>query len=306
MKAIKKRTPFKKLLPYWLLSLPAIIYLFIFSYAPMVGAVIAFKDYKVRDGIFGSEWVGLRNFKYFFTSIDASRILRNTILYNLAFLLLTGVVLAAIIALMLYEVKSKVASKIYHTSMLIPHYMSYVVIAAIALIFLNPNTGLFNSFRNAMGMESIMWYSEPKYWPFILTFINIWRDVGFASLYLYASLLAIDTNLFEAAQLDGAGKLRQIWHISIPSMAPMLCFVIISRLGIIMNGDLGLFQLVPMDSGALYSTTDIIATYIYRGLQASNFSYTAAVGLFQSVVGLILVLISNSIIRKISPENAMF
>lgn len=306
MKTIKKRTPFKKLLPYWLLSLPAIIYLFIFSYVPMFGAVIAFKDYRVRDGIFGSKWVGLRNFKYFFTSIDASRILRNTILYNLVFLLLTGVLLAAIIALMLYEVKSKVASKIYHTSMLIPHYMSYVVIAAIALIFLNPNTGLFNSFRNVMGMDSIMWYSEAKYWPFIITFINVWRDVGFASLYLYASLLSIDTNLFEAAQLDGAGKLRQIWHISIPSMTPMLCFVIISRLGIIMNGDLGLFQLVPMNSGALYPTTDIIATYIYRGLQSSNFSYTAAVGLFQSVVGLILVLISNSIIRKISPQNAMF
>lgn len=302
----KKTANFRKLLPYWLLVLPGIIYMFIFNYVPMFGAVMAFKNYRVADGILGSKWVGFRNFKYFFESIDAVRILRNTILYNIAFLILTGVVLAAIISLMLYEVRSKVALKIYHTSMLIPHFMSYVVISILVLVFLDPTSGVFNVIRTAFGGDKIMWYSEPKYWPFIIIFVNVWRDVGFASLYLYSALLNIDESLFEAAELDGAGKLRRIWHISIPALVPMLCIVVISRLGNILSANLGLFQLVPMESSALLSTTDVISTYIVRGLQSSNFSYTAAVGLFQGVVGLILVLISNGIIRKVSPENAMF
>lgn len=302
----KKSSNFRKLLPYWLLVLPGMIYMFIFNYVPMFGAMIAFKNYRVADGILGSKWVGFRNFKYFFESIDATRILRNTILYNIAFLILTGVVLAAIISLMLYEVRSKVALKVYHTSMLVPHFMSYVVISILVLVFLDPTSGIFNVIRNALGGEKIMWYSEPKYWPFIIIFVNVWRDVGFASLYLYSALLNIDESLFEAAELDGAGKLRRIWHISIPALVPMLCIVVISRLGHILSANLGLFQLVPLESSALLPTTDVISTYIVRGLQSSNFSYTAAVGLFQGVVGLILVLVSNGIIRKVSPENAMF
>jgi len=302
----KRTSTFRKLLPYWLLVLPGIIYMFIFNYVPMFGAMIAFKNYRVADGILGSKWVGFRNFKYFFESIDATRILRNTILYNIAFLILTGVVLAAIISLMLYEVRSKIALKVYHTSMLVPHFMSYVVISILVLVFLDPTSGIFNVIRNALGADKIMWYSEPKYWPFIIIFVNVWRDVGFASLYLYSALLNIDESLFEAAELDGAGKLRRIWHISIPALVPMLCIVVISRLGNILSANLGLFQLVPMESSALLPTTDVISTYIVRGLQSSNFSYTAAVGLFQGVVGLILVLISNGIIRKVSPENAMF
>lgn len=302
----KKSSNFRKLLPYWLLVLPGMIYMFIFNYVPMFGAMIAFKNYRVADGILGSKWVGFRNFKYFFESIDATRILRNTILYNIAFLILTGVVLAAIISLMLYEVRSKVALKVYHTSMLVPHFMSYVVISILVLVFLDPTSGIFNVIRNALGGEKIMWYSEPKYWPFIIIFVNVWRDVGFASLYLYSALLNIDESLFEAAELDGAGKLRRIWHISIPALVPMLCIVVISRLGHILSANLGLFQLVPLESSALLPTTDVISTYIVRGLQSSNLSYTAAVGLFQGVVGLILVLVSNGIIRKVSPENAMF
>ena len=302
----KRTSTFRKLLPYWLLVLPGIIYMFIFNYVPMFGAMIAFKNYRVADGILGSKWVGFRNFKYFFESIDATRILRNTILYNIAFLILTGVVLAAIISLMLYEVRSKIALKVYHTSMLVPHFMSYVVISILVLVFLDPTSGIFNVIRNALGGEKIMWYSEPKYWPFIIIFVNVWRDVGFASLYLYSALLNIDESLFEAAELDGAGKLRRIWHISIPALVPMLCIVVISRLGHILSANLGLFQLVPLESSALLPTTDVISTYIVRGLQSSNLSYTAAVGLFQGVVGLILVLVSNGIIRKVSPENAMF
>ncbi|MBQ8648519.1 MAG: sugar ABC transporter permease [Clostridia bacterium] len=306
MSSLKKKSGFLRQLPYWLLALPAIIYLLMFNYAPMFGAIIAFKDYKVRDGIFGSEWVGLRNFKYFFSSVDAPRILRNTVLYNLAFIFITKILVAAIFALMMYEINSKLAAKVYQTSMLIPHFMSYVVISAVLMIFLNPTSGMFNVIRQQFGLEGIMWYSEPKYWPFIIVFVNTWKDAGFASLYLYSSLLAIDSSLFEAADLDGAGKLRKIWHISVPALIPMICIIIINSLGSIMSSGIDLFLTVPLESTALIPTTDVIATYTYRGLKSSNYSYTSAVGLFQGVVGLILVLTSNGIIRKVNPENAMF
>ena len=306
LSSLKKKSGFLRQLPYWLLALPAIIYLLMFNYAPMFGAIIAFKDYKVRDGIFGSEWVGLRNFKYFFSSVDAPRILRNTVLYNLAFIFITKILVAAIFALMMYEINSKFAAKVYQTSMLIPHFMSYVVISAVLMIFLNPTSGMFNVIRQQFGLEGIMWYSEPKYWPFIIVFVNTWKDAGFASLYLYSSLLAIDSSLFEAADLDGAGKLRKIWHISVPALIPMICIIIINSLGSIMSSGIDLFLTVPLESTALIPTTDVIATYTYRGLKSSNYSYTSAVGLFQGVVGLILVLTSNGIIRKVNPENAMF
>lgn len=306
MSSLKKKSGFLRQLPYWLLALPAIIYLLMFNYAPMFGAIIAFKDYKVRDGIFGSEWVGLRNFKYFFSSVDAPRILRNTVLYNFAFIFITKILVAAIFALMMYEINSKFAAKVYQTSMLIPHFMSYVVISAVLMIFLNPTSGMINVIRQQFGLEGIMWYSEPKYWPFIIVLVNTWKDAGFASLYLYSSLLAIDSSLFEAADLDGAGKLRKIWHISIPALIPMICIIIINSLGSIMSSGIDLFLTVPLESTALIPTTDVIATYTYRGLKSSNYSYTSAVGLFQGVVGLILVLTSNGIIRKVNPENAMF
>ena len=306
LSSLKKKSGFLRQLPYWLLALPAIIYLLMFNYAPMFGAIIAFKDYKVRDGIFGSEWVGLRNFKYFFSSVDAPRILRNTVLYNFAFIFITKILVAAIFALMMYEINSKFAAKVYQTSMLIPHFMSYVVISAVLMIFLNPTSGMINVIRQQFGLEGIMWYSEPKYWPFIIVLVNTWKDAGFASLYLYSSLLAIDSSLFEAADLDGAGKLRKIWHISIPALIPMICIIIINSLGSIMSSGIDLFLTVPLDSTALIPTTDVIATYTYRGLKSSNYSYTSAVGLFQGVVGLILVLTSNGIIRKVNPENAMF
>lgn len=306
LSSLKKKSGFLRQLPYWLLALPAIIYLLMFNYAPMFGAIIAFKDYKVRDGIFGSEWVGLRNFKYFFSSVDAPRILRNTVLYNFAFIFITKILVAAIFALMMYEINSKFAAKVYQTSMLIPHFMSYVVISAVLMIFLNPTSGMINVIRQQFGLEGIMWYSEPKYWPFIIVLVNTWKDAGFASLYLYSSLLAIDSSLFEAADLDGAGKLRKIWHISIPALIPMICIIIINSLGSIMSSGIDLFLTVPLESTALIPTTDVIATYTYRGLKSSNYSYTSAVGLFQGVVGLILVLTSNGIIRKVNPENAMF
>ena len=303
---ISHKGRFKRSLPYIIIALPAAIYMFLFSYLPMFGIVIAFKDYTYAGGILGSRWAGFKHFEYFFTSNDAFRVLRNTILYNIASLLLVGLFFGMLVALMLYEVRSKLANKIYQTTMLLPFFLSWVIISGMALLFLNPSSGLINSLLEAMGHKGIAWYSEAKYWPFIICFVMIWKDAGMASLYFYAALLAIDTSLFEAASLDGAGRLRQIWYVSVPQLAPMACITIINRLGHIFSADLGLYYQLTMDSGPLYPTTDVLATFMLRGLQGGSMSATAAVGLFQSVVGLILILGSNAIIKKINSENAMF
>lgn len=302
----KKRSKFRKSLPCILMALPAVICMLIFQYLPMFGVVIAFKDYNYRDGIFKSPWAGFKHFKFFLQSNDVIRVLRNTILYNLASLLIIGLFLGMVVALLLYEVRSRRANKLYQTTMLIPSFLSWVVIAGIGLMFLNPASGILNTILEHFGKEGIAWYSEPKYWPFILMIVWIWKDAGMASLYFYSALLAIDTELFEAAAIDGAGRLRQIWHISVPCLKPMACITIILRLGNILSSDLGMFYQLPMDSGPLYPATDVLSTYLQRGLQSGNLSTTAAVGLFQSVVGVVLILTSNTIIKKISPEHAMF
>lgn len=301
-----RRSGFSRSIPYILLSLPAMLYLFIFNYLPMFGIVLAFKDYRPALGILKSKWIGFQYFEYFFSSNDAVRVLRNTILYNLVFLLVIGLFFGMLLAILLYEIRSKFCNKMYQTAMLLPFFLSYVIITAICYMILSPTSGFLNSLLTSFGMNPVKWYSEYKYWPAILIIVETWKQAGFASLYFYAALLSIDTSLFEAASLDGAKRLKQIWYISIPELKPMACITIIMRLGQILSSDFGLFYQVPMDQGALYETTDVLATYLLRGLQGGAYGATAAVGLFQSVVGLILVLGSNAVIKKISPENAMF
>lgn len=303
-KVIKKNK--KSNLAYWLMLVPGLLSLLIFNYLPMFGSIIAFKDYNYFQGIFKSPWVGFKHFEFFFSSNDLLRLLRNTILYNFAFMFLIAFLASAIVALMLYEVKSKLLVKFYQTSMLLPYFISWVIVAAIVLLILNPSTGFLNSLLSVFGVEPVMWYSNPSYWPVILFLVELWKSVGMGSLYFYASLLSIDPCLFEAAELDGAGKFKQIWYISVPEMMPMACVLLVTRVGSILGGDFGLYYQVTMDSGALYPTTDVMGTYIYRGLAAGNVSSTAAIGLFQSVVGLVLVIVTNKVIKKISPKNAMF
>ena len=295
-----------KNLPYLLMALPGIVLLFIFNYLPMFGTVMAFKDYNYAEGFFASRWVGFQNFTYFFTSNDAVRVLRNTILYNIGLMMLVNVFGGIIIALLMYEVHSRLAMKVYQTALLLPTFVSWVIVAYIGLILLNPDHGIVNIIMHWFGSEGINWYAEPEYWPFILAAFDFWKNAGMASLYFYAALLNIDVCLFEAAALDGAGRLKQVLHISIPEMLPMTCVIIITRMGGILGGEMGMYYQMTMDSGSLYPTTDVLATYLYRGLATGDFSTTAAVGLFQSVVGLILVYFSNTVIKKISPQNAMF
>ncbi len=288
-----------------LLTLPGILYFFIFHYLPMFGVIIAFKNYKYNLGILGSKWVGFRNFEFFFTSQDALRITRNTVGYGAAFIV-TGIVFGVIIALLLFEIKSRLATKIYQTTMILPHFLSWVIVGYITYILLNPISGVFNQILVFFGSEPIQWYSNPKYWPYILTLSNIWKGVGMGSIIYYAALMGIDASLYEAATIDGANKWQQTWNISIPSLAPLMTILSILAIGNLFRGDFGLFYSLPMDVGVLYPTTDVIDTYVYRGLRTGDISITSAVGLFQSVVGLGLVVTTNLIVKKINPENSLF
>ena len=295
--------------PYLMLTLPGIAVLFLMHTVPLYGLIMAFKDYNFADGVWGSPWNGFENFKYFFTSNDAWRVIRNTVGYNLIFMFAVNIGGGALIALLLYEVRSKWTIKAYQTSLLLPSFISWVIVAYIGVVLFNPVYGLLNKITSAIGLGTISWYNEPKYWPFILVIFEFWKNAGMASLYYYSALLNIDSSLFEAAELDGAGRFKQIIHISLPEMIPMTCILLITKMGTILGGansDYGIFYQLPMDSGPLYPATDVLGTYMLRGLESGDYGATTAVGLAQSVVGIILVLISNSIMRKISPENAMF
>lgn len=289
----------------FLLALPGIVFLVIFQYLPMFGLVMGFKDYVPRKGLFGSEWVGLDNFKFFFTSQDAWRTIRNTVLYAFDFLIV-DLIVGVVVALLLYHLKSGIALKIYHSVIMIPRFLSIIIIAFITYAILSPSYGVLNQLIQAFGGEGIRWYSEAKYWPVILTIVHIWQIAGSGCLYYYSALMGIDQTLFEAAELDGASTLQKCWHICIPCLIPIMTMMTILGIGGLFSGDIGLFYQVPQNQGVLYSTTDIINTYTYRALLNGSLEKSAAIGLFQSVAGLVLVVVTNAIVRKVSPENKMF
>lgn len=296
---------FKENYELLLLTLPVLIYFFIFNYIPMFGVVIAFKNYKFNKGIFGSAWVGFENFKFFFQSQDALRITNNTVSYGAIFTI-TGIVFAVIVALLLFEVKNKQLIKVYQTTMILPYFLSWVIVGFTTYIFFNPVIGVFNQILGTANIKPVDWYADAKYWPSILTLTNIWKNVGLNCIMYYAALMGVNNELYEAATIDGANKLQQTWNISIPALVPLMSILSILAVGNLFRGDFGLFYQIPMDVGLLYPVTDIIDTYVYRGLRTGDMGITSAVGLFQSVVGLILVVSTNSIVKKINNENAMF
>lgn len=289
-----------------LLTIPALILFALFNYAPMFGVVLAFKNYRYDKGIMGSAWVGLKNFEFFFTSQDAFRITRNTVSYSLAFMV-TGTIGTVLIALLLFEImNNRKASKFYQTSMILPRFLSWVVVGFITYALLNPFQGLVNQLLQTIGVDPVQWYSHPVYWPFILIVVNLWNGVGMGSIIYYAGLMGADRGLYEAAEIDGAGKLKQAWHISIPTIVPLMVIQNILAFGGLFNGDFGLFYQIPRNIGGLYPATDIINTYVFRGLRSGNIGMTSAVGFFQSFVGLILIVAVNKIVKKISPDNSLF
>lgn len=292
-------------LEYLLLALPAIVYFTMFRYLPMAGAVLAFKDYRYNLGIFGSPWAGFRNFEFFFTSPDFARLIRNTMGYGFAFMI-TGLVASVTIALILYEVRVRAAVKFYQTVMILPRFMSWVVVGFVTYLLFSHSNGVANQILEATGAEPIRWYTQPGYWPSILISVNLWKNIGTSAILYYAALMGVNKELYEAAEIDGAGRLKQTWHISIPALIPLMVVLTILAIQQIVRGDFGLFYQIPRNVGALYATTDVIDTYVFRGLQQGDMAFTAAVGLFQSFAGFILITGTNLIVRRVSPEHALF
>ena len=310
---IKKRRWSKDDTELSLLALPTFVWYLLFCYLPMFGVIIAFKDYKITPGasfitsLFNSEWVNFENFKYFFGLRDFTQILRNTILYNVVFIVL-DIALPVTLAIMISNIYSKRKSKTYQTLMFMPHFMSWVVVTYFVYAFLITDKGLLNSLIRALGGQNINWYGEPKYWPYILVVMHIWKSIGYSMVVYLASITGIDSTLYEAAVLDGANKFQQGRYVTLPSLRPIIIMMFILSVGHIFSSDFGLFYQVTR--GANQPLTPMVATFdvkIYQMLVngSTSLGKTAAASLFQSVIGCITILIANGIVRKVDRASAL-
>lgn len=290
----------------FLMLLPPFVFIFINNYLPMFGIVIAFKNFNYADGFLYSPWCGLKNFEFLFKSRNAWIITRNTIGYNLLFIVI-GLIIAVTVAIILNELKNKYLAKFYQSVIFLPYFLSWVVVAYLVYSILSPN-GFYNkSLVSLFNWMPIDWYTESKYWPFIIPIVNTWKTVGYGIVIYLAGITGIDTEYYEAAVLDGASKFQQIRYITIPFLVPLMIITTIIAIGNIFRADFGLFYQVPMQQGLLKPTTDVLDTYIYNALIFSgDLGMSAAAGLYQSVVGFVLVLFANWGIGKISSEHKIF
>lgn len=306
----KKKSKFKSNLGLLILTIPGLIWFLVFAYLPMFGVLVAFKDWRIHGGffesLFQSEWVWFDNFKFLFQSTDAWLITKNTVMYNAVFIVL-GVVLPVTLAILLKEVFNKKLSKFYQTSMFLPYFLSWVVVSYCVYSFLSPDKGFLNEILVKLGKDPVSWYTESKYWPLIIIVMSQWKGVGYGTVVYLASICGIDKSYYEAALIDGATKWQQIKHITIPLLKPIMIIMFITSVGGIFRADFGLFYQLPKNSGALYSVTNVIDTYVYRGLMnLGNIGMSSAAALYQSFVGMILILVTNGIVRKVDEENAFF
>ncbi|MGO4497181.1 ABC transporter permease [Paenibacillus sp. 2RAB27] len=301
---LKKVVKYRALL---LMTLPGVLYLLINNYLPMFGVVIAFKNINFAKGIWGSDWVGFKNFEYLFKTSDAYIITRNTILYNIVFIILTTV-FAIGLAIMLNEIKNRFLSRMFQSFILLPYLISTVIVGYLVLSFLDVESGFINkSILPMLGMNSIEWYAETKYWPYILTIVHTWKDAGYLCVIYLAAIIGIDQEYYEAATIDGANRWQQMWSVTLPLITPVITIMSLLAIGRIFYSDFGLFYQVPLNTGALMPVTNTIDTYVYRALMnLGDFGMASAAGLYQSLVGFILVMISNFIVKKVNSENALF
>lgn len=291
-----------------MLTLPAVLIVFAFKYLPMGGLVMAFKDYKPMMGIFASPWNGFENFMFFFRSSLIWLVTRNTLLYNLAFIVLTPIV-SVTFAIMMYEIAKRFYIKVYQTVLFLPFFLSWVVVSIMLYAFLNTQSGLLNRLlMELFGMEAIRWYTRPELWPFIIVFMQLWKTVGYSTVIYYAGLMGIDPALYEAAEIDGAGRWQRTLRITIPMLSQLIVILAILGIGRIFFSDFGLFYQLPLQSGPLLPTTDVINYFTYRALvEIRDYGMAAAVGLYQSVMGLVLVVATNLLARRLSDgEQGLF
>lgn len=293
--------------------LPGAIWFFFLRYLPMGGIILAFKNYKVYtkkptfwNNLIHSKWVGFKNFKFLFATTDSWTYIRNTLAYNILWIIL-GLVIAVAFAIMLNELTTKFIAKTYQTLMFFPYFLSWVVASYFVLAFLDPTRGLLDHYLVEHGMNAIDWYNEPKYWPFILTICNLWKNIGYSTILYLAAITGIDTSQYEAAAIDGATKWQQIRYVTLPNLRPMICILLIMNVGKIFNSDFGLFYTVPLNSGSLFSVTQVIDTYIYRTMTATNnIGMSTAGGLLQNAVGFVFIMAANYVVKKIDEDSSLF
>ncbi len=297
---------FRRNIPFLLMALPVIVWVLVFSYLPMIGLIIAFKDYRFDKGIFGSEWVGFENLRFLLTSSVLGRITFNTLFLNSLFIM-TGTVLSIAIAIAMSAIQHHWLTRFYQSALFFPTFISWVIVGTFMFALLNQSDGLINRLIINFGFDKISWYRAPRYWPAILTIVNLWKGVGFGALIYFAGIIGINPEYYEAARLDGASSWQLIRHITLPLLLPLVTILTLLSIGRIFYADFGLFFHVTRDSAQLYSTTDVIDTFVFRALRKSgDISMAAAAGFFQSVVGFALVIFSNWIVRRIDPDRALF
>ena len=290
---------------YSMCSIPMLL-VFVFNYLPMYGITIAFKNYKFDKGIWGSDWVGFRNFEFFLTSNEFTRLIRNTLGMNAIFIIV-GLITSVALAFLLYELQSRALTKVFQTTLITPHFMSWVVVAYMLYAFIHPNNGIVQSIMVKMGMDKVDFYGKPEAWPTILAIASVWKHIGMDSVIYYAALMGFDASLIEAAKIDGAKKWQINVKIVLPSLIPIITVLTIMKIGGIFRADFGLFYQLPRDIGALYPTTDVIDTYVFRTMRKiGDMGMSSAVGLLQSIVGIVMVVTTNAIAKKVDESMSLF
>ena len=295
-----------------LMSLPAVIWYILFCYLPLFGVFFAFKQFTPKPGeslfrnlFLNSPWAGLKNFSFLLRSSEMPRILFNTMFYNLLFLAL-GIVIPVFLAIFLTEIHSSRISGLIQTSLILPYFLSWVIVGYCLYGFLATEEGQVNHVLRLLGAGAVQWYQSPQYWRVILVLTEVWKSTGYAMVIYLCAITAIDRSLYESATLDGASFRERTLHITLPLLRPTISTIFILRMGSILASDFGLFYQVPLDSNSLQPVTQTLDVYVYKALMTqANFSYSAAASFLQSIVGCVLLLAANAVIRRIDSDSSL-
>lgn len=290
----------------YLLALPGLLFLLLFAYMPMLGHLLAFQRYRLADGLFGSEWIGFQNFEFFFQGNDWLRVTWNTVFLNGLFLVF-GLGTAVVLAILLNEVTGKWFKKTAQSFVFLPYFISWLVVSMMVQTMFSSTEGMMNQALAALGFEGVDWYLTPGVWPYILTFVYVWKVAGYNSIIFLASITSISSEYYECAKMEGASRFQQIMYITLPLLRPIIIIMTLLGIGRIFYGDFGMIYAIIGDVGVLFPTTDVIDTYAYRALrQMGNFSMSSAIILYQSFMGLIAVVFFNWLTRKVDPDSRLF
>lgn len=310
---LSKRVTAKKTFILTTMVLPGVIWLILLRYLPMFGIVLSFKDYRIYtkapslvNNIVHSKWVGLKNFNFLFTTTDSWVMIRNTLAYNALWIVL-GIVIAVAFAIMINELTNKFIAKTFQTMMFFPYFLSWVVVSYFAFSFLSPERGLITHMQQNAGLTVTEWYNDASPWPYILTISYLWKNIGYSCVLYLAAISGIDATQYEAARIDGVNKWQQVRYVTLPHLKTMIIILFILSVGRIFNADFGLFYSVPMNSGPLFPTTQVVDTYVYRALMnTGDIGMSSAAGLFQNLVGFVCILLANTLVRKVDPDSSLF